>query len=318
MPQVQVTLGDMAFAGFEVPERIPFGGDQALTLHKMVGGKRTIDAMGRDDRPLEWSGLFLGDTALQRALYLDNQRVLGQPLVLTWSQLRYLVVIKSFLPVYEFETRIPYSISCEVAEDQNNPVTVLAAPSIDDQMDSDFGVASLFGGSIGDGPLSSALGVLGTAIGAVSTFANASSSTIGSVLTPIATAQSRVETLIAGSVAITQSATTLGGVLPNMPITQNVGLLATQAAAFGQQPALYGLRNVLGRMNTNLGNVSGSGRTVTTAGGNLYAIASQQYGDPMAWTGIAKANGLTDPVLSGVQTVNIPAQADNVGGVLGG
>jgi len=46
-------------------------------------------------------------------------------------------------------------------------------------------------------------------------------------------------------------------------------------------------------------------------------IASREYNDPMAWTGIAKANGLTDPVLAGLQTLQIPNQPDNAGGVLG-
>ena len=56
-----VTLGGFAFQDFEVPERIPAGGEQMLAIHKLVGGRRVIDAMGRDDAALEWSGYFLGD-----------------------------------------------------------------------------------------------------------------------------------------------------------------------------------------------------------------------------------------------------------------
>jgi nucleoid-associated protein YgaU len=55
---------------------------------------------------------------------------------------------------------------------------------------------------------------------------------------------------------------------------------------------------------------------VTTAGGNLFSIAGQQYGDATAWTGIAKANNLTDPFVQGTQTLNIPAKPDTAGGIL--
>jgi len=317
MALVQVTLGDITFAGMEVPERIPFGGDQAMTIHKLIGGKRVIDAMGQDDMPMEWSGLFLGPTAMDRALYLDTQRTLGQSLVLTWDRLRYLVVIKHFEGNYEFPTRVPYRITCEVAENQVQPVTTAAPASIDDQMASDMDAANGYGALIGDGALSAALGTLGTAISAVSTFANAAQSTINSVLQPIAAVQSRAQTLISSAINTTQNVATVGGVLPNTPVAQSVASLNAQAVAFSSQPALSGLLSVTGRMTANLGSVSGNSTNVTVAGGNLYTIASQQYGDPTSWTAIAKANGLTDPVLAGVQTVVVPKQPDTAGGVLG-
>ncbi len=45
---------------------------------------------------------------------------------------------------------------------------------------------------------------------------------------------------------------------------------------------------------------------ITVAGGNLFAIAAQQYGDATAWLQIARANGLSDPFLSGLVTLTIP------------
>lgn len=54
------------------------------------------------------------------------------------------------------------------------------------------------------------------------------------------------------------------------------------------------------------------------AGGNLMKMATQEYGDAMAWTGIAKANPQLggDPQITGIQTVTIPPSKDDVGGVL--
>jgi L-ascorbate metabolism protein UlaG (beta-lactamase superfamily) len=46
--------------------------------------------------------------------------------------------------------------------------------------------------------------------------------------------------------------------------------------------------------------------TITVVGGNLFAIAAQQLGDATQWIRIAQANGLTDPMLSGLATLVIP------------
>lgn len=317
MTQTVLTLGDFAFSNLEVPAMISFGGTQSLTVHKLVGGQRVVDAMGPDDKPPAWSGRFMGENALPRALYLDTQRKLGKALVLSWSQLRYLVVIQSFEADYQRVNDIPYRISCEVVEDQTAPVTTIAAADIDDQMGNDMDTANGLGSLIGDGPLSSALGVLNTAINGVSSFANASQSVISSVLQPIAAVQSRLQILVASSINTTQNIATVGGVLPNTPAAQSVAMLGGQVASFEEQPTLFSLQNVVGRMGANLGSVSGNSSTVTVAGGNLYDMASKQYGDATSWTAIAKANGLSDPQVMGVQSLIVPKQPDTAGGVLG-
>ncbi|MFD2271422.1 hypothetical protein ACFS07_10480 [Undibacterium arcticum] len=53
---------------------------------------------------------------------------------------------------------------------------------------------------------------------------------------------------------------------------------------------------------------------MTSAGGNLFDLASKAYGDPTAWPTIARANKLTDPALAGVQTIIIPPTPDGSGG----
>lgn len=58
--------------------------------------------------------------------------------------------------------------------------------------------------------------------------------------------------------------------------------------------------------------------TVTVAGGNLFAIAAKFYGDATVWNRIAAANGLVDPKISGVMTLNLPRPAAGNGGILGG
>jgi len=55
-------------------------------------------------------------------------------------------------------------------------------------------------------------------------------------------------------------------------------------------------------------------QTLTTAGGNLFQIAAAQLGDATQWIRIAQLNNLSDPMLTGVTTLLIPAIDANAGG----
>jgi len=316
-PDTYLILGDLNFSRFEVPEHIQYGGDQALAVHELVGGKRIVDAMGRQDKPLEWSGMFIGENASDRARYLNYLRIAGKPLNLTWAEYAYSVVIKSANLDYRRAYEIPYSISCTVVEDLTLPVTTSPPASVDSAISDDMTTANALGALIGDGPLSAALGTLNSAIGAVSSFANAAQSTINSVLGPVLAVQSRVATLIASTGNTIANISTVGGVLPNTPIATTASNLNAQIAGYTQLPLLLNLQAATGRIGANLGAISTSGKSVTSAGGNLFDIASKEYGDPTAWTTIARANNLTDPALTGVQTIIIPPTPDGSGGVYG-
>lgn len=58
-------------------------------------------------------------------------------------------------------------------------------------------------------------------------------------------------------------------------------------------------------------------RTITVAGSNLFQVAAQQLGDATQWIRIAQANGLSDPMLTGLTTLNIPATDPSAGGGIG-
>jgi hypothetical protein len=53
---------------------------------------------------------------------------------------------------------------------------------------------------------------------------------------------------------------------------------------------------------------------VTVVGGNLFRVAAEQLGDATQWVRIAEANGLSDPMLSGVVSLRIPAVDPQAGG----
>lgn len=55
-------------------------------------------------------------------------------------------------------------------------------------------------------------------------------------------------------------------------------------------------------------------QTITIAGGNLFQLAAQYLNDATQWIRIAELNKLSDPMLSGVNTLLIPDLDPNAGG----
>lgn len=110
-------LGPVSFRDFELPERIRFGGTQRLAVHVLPGGARVIDAMGRDDADIAWSGTFSGADAASRARAIDLMRAQGGVWTLAWDAFCYLVVIGRLDAAYEHSNWVPYRISCKVVQD---------------------------------------------------------------------------------------------------------------------------------------------------------------------------------------------------------
>lgn len=309
MADTHLYLGDFLFEAFEIPESIAFGGSHRMVTHQLVGGARVVDSLGRDDADLQWSGMFLGNAALDRATYVDSLRIAGQSLPLLWSTFNYTVVIKEFRCNFERFYKLPYSIVLQVVQDNTKPNTTYFPAGFDSAISGDNTAADALVSSIGDSALSGLMATLDTAISAVSTFANAAQATINSVLVPLAAVQARVTILIDSVSNTVQNVTTLGGVLPNNPVSAIANNLVGQAAALNQLPQLYNLQSTLSRIGGNLSLIHGAqgGQSVTTTGGNLFALAEQYYGDATKWATIALANNLTDPQLSGTNTLLIPA-----------
>lgn len=118
MSDFSLTLGPVAFAGFELPSSITLGGKQRLAIHKLPGGLRIIDALGADPADLAWSGIFTGPDAADRARILDTLRIAGFELLLVWDAFLYTVVIESFQADYRSPWWIPYRLSCSVVRDE--------------------------------------------------------------------------------------------------------------------------------------------------------------------------------------------------------
>ncbi|WP_232346236.1 hypothetical protein [Cupriavidus sp. USMAA2-4] len=305
MADFQLTLGDMNFEDAEVPQSAAVWRRTGLVVHRMVGGVKSVQAMGGFSLPKAWDGWLRGPSPLQRARYLETMCEQGQPLALSWSELMYIVVIRTFRADFQRFYQMPYSIELEVVENLNQPVRSLASPSVDSLVSEDMNTAGGLVDELGLSGITEAFGAVTSAI----------SQRLGHGLFPGQR----------GPVDPEQRAAADRGVAARDPDHDRPGeqhldqrddpgrhpaeqpyfapdsvdleaVVATQ-----QLPMLINLDRVMGRVQGNIGSIHNSARRDTVAGGNLMTMASKLYGDAMAWTGLAKANNLSDPQVSGVQ-----------------
>jgi hypothetical protein len=262
---VTLTLGGVVFTGFEIPESIPFGGEQMLAVHKLPGGNRIIDAMGPDDSDIRWSGRFRGPDGESRAVLLDFMRRQGRQVLLGWGLHRYQVLIREFKADFQQPYEIPYSITCTVVLDE---VQALASAAVG------F-VESLAADLLGATGLGTQIGILAinTAVtGVAAAFSNyqagvpsstnlitgaaavSEATLLGSLQTSIAGAQSATDSAITSTGAAINTTGSVAGVAAGGSPQAMAGGLTSQATAFGQLGLLYQLSGTLGRMATNTTN----------------------------------------------------------------
>jgi hypothetical protein len=243
--QFPVFLGSVQLQGFEVPETAPWGGEQALTLHKLIGGARVIDAMGVDDRAITLKGTFLSPDADSRALQVDVMRKAGQPVMFGYANHVYQVVIKSFAPDFERPDRVKYQLTLEILQDVTQPLAA-GAVSIDDQFGfalADIGTA-LAGLSGSAAPASFAtasasLSSVNTAVAAANGFGPAAALGVPSAMQGMQKAVGALIGAVAGGIggpvmSAINGALAVGGSLT----ASSAASLGTMSAAIGQGQAI--------------------------------------------------------------------------------
>lgn len=258
---VTLTLGAVAFSGFEIPESINFGGEQKLVVHKQPGGGRVIDAMGPDDADIRWSGRLRGSGSEQRGILLDFMRRRGSKVLLAWSLHRYQVVIHSFEANYQNPYEIPYSIACTVVQDESQALASVAfgfAASIAADLATAAGLTAL----LGDDVITEAVDGVAAAVSNYQAGVPSSTNLITAIAAPTEAA------LLSG---LLSSVTGAQGAVVNAIESANAGLdttlpaaggspsgmatsLAAQASSFGTLNNLHRLSDSLGRMALNTSN----------------------------------------------------------------
>jgi hypothetical protein len=231
MAYTYLLLGPVLFQDFELPPSIAWGGAQTLTVHKLPGGQRVIDAMGRDDTEISWTGVFSGSDAGLRARAIDLMRADGGLWPLTWETFFYSVVVSRFEADYRRPNWIPYRLTCTVLRDEAEAV-VEAAVGISTSVLADLAAAD----GLGTGIDLTAATAANTASGAT---------TLGSQ----AYAEARAQ-LAASLGAISGQLTSTG---TQLAAATDPGLAVPLA---GQAARLATAQGFLGRAATNLANAS--------------------------------------------------------------
>ena len=117
-------LGNVVLNYVEIPDKFNFGGEQLIKVHQLLGGARVIDALGRSDADITFSGMFFGTNAAERARAVDYLRTQGNAIEFIFGEFIYLVIIKSYSPVFERYYQVPYSITLTVINNLTLPVPV--------------------------------------------------------------------------------------------------------------------------------------------------------------------------------------------------
>lgn len=310
----RVILGNFEFQGFEVPESITPGATQTVIKHRLTGGKKVVDVTGVDYDPITWSGWITGGDAADRVAVLEAMRDKGKALTLTLDEYAFLVVITEFKPRFEHKYRRYYTITLEVIarKDALSAVDALTG-SLDALVNSDIGKALGLAGVINVQAVTDAVTAVQTAVSEVQSIANATVDAVQTIVRPIVAAQILISSTISQVSAAVNDITTLGGLIPGNPVSKAADNVRRQAQAAIQLPILYDMQNVLGRLQKNVlaGPLASGVQTVTTGGTSLQKLAADAYGDQSKWTTIAAANGMTDPQVTGIQQVKIPASTSS-------
>ncbi len=225
-------IGPVLLQNFELPPRIFWGGAQRTAIHRLPGGGRIIDSMGRDDAPITWCGVFTGTNAVLRARALDLMRAEGGVWPLTFSSFFYSVIVSEFQADYASSNWIPYRVCCTVLRDEVEALVTTAVSVVAGAL-ADLTSAAAFGADTG---------------GAVSAIALPDAATVGTA--------AYAGSLLALTGVNANSASTIDRAdkdLANSDPTSSAGLAAATDAA-GRLANQTAARGYLGRAQTNLVN----------------------------------------------------------------
>lgn len=241
MPDIALILGPILFRDFEVPSTINFGGRQRLVVHRLPGGERVIDALGQDDAQISFAGIFTGPDATMRARELDELRIAGVVLPLTWDVFFYNVIIHDLYLDYRNGCWIPFRAVCTVLQDEAAmplPLTVSLASSVAQ----DIAAASEYAaaGGVDMSPLSAALAMPDATTRGSGSFASMQSNIIWM--------QSTLGAEIATASSVVACADLTGGA----SASDGAAALLAATDSTGQLSSLVTANSYLGRLSANL------------------------------------------------------------------
>lgn len=281
-----LTIGEVTFFDLEVPQKIgPFGGKQVLVVHEYPGGAKDVDSLGAFPHKVTWSGIFTQTAAFARAQALDRIRADGLPVTLNYGPQSYIGKVAQFEYNPSHQFLIPYSISFEPIADLSGVGIVPGGgesleTQLGDQVDA---IDSIISGDDGLTLPTSLLTPATTLTTAVATGLLQGDGTVAGIPSTLAAA------ITSAGVAIQAAATPL---LDSADPTQ-----ASPASDLYSRAAA---------VNIIVAAPNAAARQLRLINPNLFTLAAQYLGDPMEWSRIAAASGLSDPQPTGEFLITVP------------
>lgn len=258
LEQAPLVLGEVTFTGFEVPSRISIGGAHAVTIHKLPGGRRVVDAMGVDDAAISWSGYFTGPEAAMRARLVDAMRQNGDQVSLSFGDYVFSVIVVHF--EYDLQDRgavISYRIRTERVSEQ-----IIAG---------DSSLAGIFSSLLSDIATAAAYASGGASAASVNTLATLQASAAlvtepssSSGLTSISTVLQEAVSTIGASVSSNGSIMTAASGSGALGIN-SAGMLNSLTTASGSLAASVQSAAYLNRAAVSTGQLAGEVQGLPTA-----------------------------------------------------
>lgn len=114
-----LVLGGIVFDDWSTPHQMPFGGAQAMAVHKLPGGARVVDTLGPDEADIKFTGIMYDDNAYGVSETLDALRLNGTQVPLIFAGRFYLVIVaRTKVDIRRFPQLVAYDVTCLVT--QNN------------------------------------------------------------------------------------------------------------------------------------------------------------------------------------------------------
>lgn len=127
-------IGAVVFLDEEHPNTIEFPKPQTLSVHVNIGGARVIQELGPNPGDVEWEGVLFDQNVETRLDQLEAMKVAAQPVILSYLDQKYRVVIRDFKRKYSHEYLGGYRIIVTVQDDLTAGATSPAPPSVTSQV----------------------------------------------------------------------------------------------------------------------------------------------------------------------------------------
>lgn len=274
-------IGGVKFNSIECPSDLPIGAVKHNTaVTEYIGGGRHTQSMGVQPKQVSWEGVLLDEMVSPRIQSLRAMSVSGQEYFLAWSTEQYYCKVVEFTPTYKNVNITKYAITVEITRDANGALSSAAATSVDLQVSALTGESTdLTNTIIGQDP--NAAGQIQQSIISM----NQTIATAGPIAQTAGTGTNLLQSIAAAYTAVVSYSSSLSATASQIVYAsrlQNVLQLLLVNVQRGQNPT-----------------------SIQVQGGNLFEVASRQYGNPTLAFALAAANNLQTPIIPSAQVIQL-------------